>query len=332
MKKNSLLVLFATSFLLMSSCSPYNEKTTEEAQFSSSKDSVSDFYSLLAEKDKDLSPLLKEENCYNVTTDNLTNLGVKLFKFKDECQTYLQYENDIYFFALGFGGYGFINAVTCDYDNNGIGDILYTYSFGSGIHRSIVSVFNMTTFEITPLFSTFDDSEIKNDNCMADLILEKTIENNKLSYIAYIADISFSDDFLVSSATKQKIGKIINFSDYTSKKSYPAEIEENTSMNSQTEYTIDSWQSASREERSQMIDSFLDKYDLLTFTLDEVYYYLGNPDQQDTITLETYPVQVGGYILKYYLSNSDTDPESHNLCLEINTSLYNVSSYKIIIE
>lgn len=225
-KKILTILLAILSSAAIASCSSYNENISEEAQFSSSKNGVENFYYLLYEKDKDLTPLLEEENCYNVTTENLKKTGVSIFKFKDECVTYLKYGDDIYHFAGGFGGYGFVNAVTCDFDHNGKVDILYTYSYGSGIHRSIVSVFNLTTFEVTDLFSTFGDDAFDKDTYMSDLVLEKTILNNKPIYESYISELHFGDSSLVDSAREIKLAKTIDFSDYASNCSYSTKIGE----------------------------------------------------------------------------------------------------------
>lgn len=63
--------------------------------------------------------------------------------------------------------------MTCDFDNNGKADILYTHSLGSGVHQSVVSVFNLTTLEIINLFSTFENDDFEESEQMEDLILEK---------------------------------------------------------------------------------------------------------------------------------------------------------------
>ncbi|MFA6942564.1 MAG: hypothetical protein WCQ71_01760 [Bacilli bacterium] len=212
-RKCVLMSIFVVSFMLSCS-SPYNENVAENAQFVSNKDGVSDFYLLLQESDENLSPLLIEENCYNVTTENIKATGAEIFKFKDECQTYAKYDDEIFLLATGFGGYGYVNAVTCDFDNNGKADILYTHSLGSGVHRSLVSVFNLTTLKIINLFSTFENDDFEESEQMEDLILEKRLLNNKVIYETFICQLNFSDGFLVSSANKLSDGKVIDFKDY----------------------------------------------------------------------------------------------------------------------
>jgi hypothetical protein len=310
-EKKTLALLALVPAFVLSSCFFYDGSVAEKAQFSSSKDGVGSFYSLLSLKDRDLSPLLKEGNCYNVTTDNIKGTGASIFKFKDECTTYLRFDDDIYFFAGGFGGFGFVNAVTCDYDGNGKADILYTYSWGSGIHRSVVSVFDLTTFMVTVLFSTFDDEAFSEDEWMSDLVLEKGISDGDPVYEAYISELSFGDGFLVSSASEEKLGKTIDFADYASNEPCSTKIGEASGDNvdpNWLDFTIEGWANAGTEERGRMIDSFLNQYRLDAFDLSEVERYLGQPDAKETVTLGTDPTQFGGYVYKYFLGNERSSP------------------------
>ena len=71
-------------------------------------------------------------------------------------------DNEVYTLCEWFGGYGFVNAVPCDFDNDGNKDLLVASSWGSGLHRSIISVFNSTTKESTVIYdtSTTDNPQI----------------------------------------------------------------------------------------------------------------------------------------------------------------------------
>lgn len=46
----------------------------------------------------------------------------------------------------GFGGFGVTSAVPYDVNKDGILDIVYAYSFGSGIHRSVISWIDIKSF------------------------------------------------------------------------------------------------------------------------------------------------------------------------------------------
>lgn len=229
MKKFLSLVLLSLT-CLVSSCSSSNINSSqyiekdEKVSFSYSKEGVDSFYSQLETREDEHIGLLNKDSCYNITTDNLKSLDVNIFKFEDECDTYMLYKDDIYYMGASFGGYGFINAVTCDFDNNGVADILFTHSFGSGIHRSVVSLFNMTTLKVTNLFSSIEQ-DASNDEYMADLVLEKTIEDEKPIYNAYVSTIYFESGFIASSCKKTKIYKTINLSDYSNNQYYDVKVD-----------------------------------------------------------------------------------------------------------
>lgn len=228
MKKLLCLILVSLT-LLISSCARSYVNKAEEPSFSYTKDEVDSFYSLLETKMDSHIELLKKENCYNITTSNLKQLDVKIFKFKDQCDTYMQFENEIYDVGTGYGGYGFINAVTCDIDNNETPDILFTFSYGSGIHRSVVSVFNMSTLMVTNLFSTTDEG---NEDYMADLVLEKTMEADKPVFTAYSATINFADGFIAKSYVSKKIYKQINLADYSNYKYFDVKVSRDSTSSS----------------------------------------------------------------------------------------------------
>lgn len=184
MNKRSLLVLFGMLILIFTSCrnGNFNESSNKKQNSEVStdqksnitghcdKDNVAEFMSIL--KEHELGGLsygyaLDEEHCYNVTPDRIAKeTSARIFKFSDSCATFIYLNGQIYPLGEWFGGYGFVNAVPCDFDNDGNTDILYTYSWGSGIHRSLVAVFNTQTMENTVIYNSFDT-----DNPQVDLYI-----------------------------------------------------------------------------------------------------------------------------------------------------------------
>ena len=65
------------------------------------------------------------------------------------------------------------------------------------------------------------------------------------------------------------------------------------SCNNQMKYTKEAWEIASYSERSKMIDSFLEKYDLLEMNQVDVIYYLSTPDKIINDNNEVYYYQLG---------------------------------------
>lgn len=172
MRKSSLLVLFTILLLLFASCAkgtPDDLSNTEQPSDVSSnqqsymteicsKDHVAEFMSVLGEQEMGglaTGYVLDEEHCYNVTSERIAEeTSAQIFKFSDSCATFLYLEDQIYPLGEWFGGYGFVNAVPCDFDQDSNTDILYTYSWGSGLHRSLVAVFNTKTKENTVIYDS----------------------------------------------------------------------------------------------------------------------------------------------------------------------------------
>ncbi len=110
------------------------------------------------------------ENLYHITPDGLYEAtGVRIFKSSDYCASFFLMNGKVYPAGSFFGGYGIHNAVVCDYDLNGVDDILFTCSWGSGVHRSEVWVFNTESAEsilITDTFTTEGSAGADLDLCV----------------------------------------------------------------------------------------------------------------------------------------------------------------------
>ena len=98
---------------------------------------------------------ITEDNIYNVTPDQVAReTNYKIFKASDSCASFILIDGQIYLLCEYFGGFGFVNAVPCDFDEDGCTDLLVASSFGSGAHRSVISHFNVKTKESTVIFDT----------------------------------------------------------------------------------------------------------------------------------------------------------------------------------
>ena len=125
---------------------------------SCTKDSVNEFMSIIGDVEPDglyTGMKLDEEHCYNVTPLSVaTQTDIKIFKFSDSCVSLALIDGEVYSICESFGGFGFVNAVPWDYDGDGNLDLLIASSWGSGLHRSIISVFNTTTKESIVVYDT----------------------------------------------------------------------------------------------------------------------------------------------------------------------------------
>ena len=209
-------------------------KDTEYAptNTTATKASVGDFLALL----EDVVPSglisgyeIREENCYDVTPAEVAaETDMKIFKFSDSCASFVMVDGEIYFLCESFGGYGFVNALPCDFDKDGNKDLLVASSWGSGMHRSIISVFNSVTKESSVLYdtSTTDtpgvnlivtqsnaslftgNPEIDEKLYYSVLSVKINVENNNFATLSYVIDgieghIEISDDGPVFKPYKQ---------------------------------------------------------------------------------------------------------------------------------
>ena len=100
---------------------------------------------------------ISSDNLYNVTPAAVsTQTDYKIFKTSDSCASFILIDGEIHLLCSYFGGYGFVNAVPCDFDGDGITDLIVASSWGSGMHRSLISIFNAKTKESSILYDTSD--------------------------------------------------------------------------------------------------------------------------------------------------------------------------------
>ena len=180
-----------------------NRNNVDNMTTSCTKDSVDEFMSIIGEVELDgLSTGMKldEEHCYNVTPLSVaTQTDIKIFKFSDSCVSLALIDGEVYSICESFGGYGFVNAVPWDYDEDGNLDLLVASSWGSGLHRSIISVFNTTTKESIVVYDTSTT-----DNPSVDLFVataspsfsSKDPQDLPVYYQVYIANIEINGNNL----------------------------------------------------------------------------------------------------------------------------------------
>lgn len=101
-----------------------------------------------------------EEYCYNVTPDIVAaETDIQIFKFGNSCESFAMVDGAVYPLCKGFGGFGFLNAMPWDYDGDGQTDLMIASSWGSGIHRSEISVFSRAAKTCTLIYSTMFEQE-----------------------------------------------------------------------------------------------------------------------------------------------------------------------------
>lgn len=81
--------------------------------------------------------------CYNVTPSAFLNQpDIQIFKYDQSCAAFLLHGGSIYPLGEHFGGYGVTSLALADVDEDGNEELYFTFSWGSGIHRSQVGYFD----------------------------------------------------------------------------------------------------------------------------------------------------------------------------------------------
>ncbi len=154
------------------------------------KEGVDEFFAAA----KDVAGAGAKENCYNVTPAEVSACtDIEIFKFSDTCAAFALIDGEVYPICNYFGGIGFINAIPCDFDGDENYDLLISSSWGAGIGRSEISVFNTKTKASTVLYST-----LMSDDPMVYLAVFPvgTPNSKPLSKIFDIADVYSVEMFL----------------------------------------------------------------------------------------------------------------------------------------
>jgi len=83
-----------------------------------------------------------------MTTDEIwSRLGVQVFQVSGDIfmyDTFLVHRGQVTPMGTGFGGVGVTTLAVADLDRDGQSELLYTYSFGSGIHQSRLGIYSPT--------------------------------------------------------------------------------------------------------------------------------------------------------------------------------------------
>ncbi|WP_310829171.1 hypothetical protein [Paenibacillus pedocola] len=104
----------------------------------------------------------------------------QIFKDSSSLETFVVAEGKAAVLGNGFGAYGVTSVVPYDINNDGTMDLVYAYSFGSGIHRSLVSCMDLSTMSERGIRSKNEHTGFRTE----DLILKR--EGRKI--IAYQID------------------------------------------------------------------------------------------------------------------------------------------------
>jgi len=131
-----------------------------------SKEGVDALFELIDDKKQDLDSInygyeFSYDTVYNITPPDVADgMDCQIFKCSTSCLSILVYNGGIYELGISFGGYGVVDMLLYDYTGDGVPELLYTYSWGSGIHRSCSAYFDFTVNMSVPLDYTAGEAEM----------------------------------------------------------------------------------------------------------------------------------------------------------------------------
>ena len=131
-----------------------------------SKEGVDELFELIDDKKLDMDNInygyeFSYDTVYNITPPDVADgMDCQIFKCSTSCLSILVYNDGIYELGISFGGYGVVDMLLYDYTGDGVPELFYTYSWGSGIHRSCAAYFDFTVNTSVPLDYTAGESEM----------------------------------------------------------------------------------------------------------------------------------------------------------------------------
>jgi len=160
--------------------SKLDEEIVESKAIVGTQDGVDAFLAL----QKDFNSGYDTDKCYNITPQSISeNSEYSIFKYDKSAASFLLYKGVVYPLGEWFGGLGVTSMALADMDNDGDSELYFTYSWGSGLHRSHAGYFNPFAKEIVILPYT---------NMNKDMTL---VDHGDGSLSLYGADISNLIDF-----------------------------------------------------------------------------------------------------------------------------------------
>lgn len=182
--------IMVTLCFLFSACDS-NEESIEESKKKLSIEEANKL--ILATQDISHSGNM-ENDLLEITPSDIWD-KTKLQLFKDSSlETFIVTNQKAVHIGIGFGGFGVTSAVPYDVNKDGTLDVVYAYSFGSGIHRSVISWIDLKSFTEHHV----GDMPERKDFRTYDLILK--IEGNEI-VVNRIADMDESKIDFVSLQT-----------------------------------------------------------------------------------------------------------------------------------
>ncbi|MDQ8736953.1 hypothetical protein [Paenibacillus sp. LHD-38] len=182
--------IMLTLCFLFSACDS-NKESIEESKKKLSIEEANKL--ILATQDFSHSGNMENDLLEITPSDIWDKTKLQLFK-NSSLETFIVTNQKAVHIGIGFGGFGVTSAVPYDVNKDGTLDVVYAYSFGSGIHRSVISWIDLKSFTEHHVGDMPERKDFRN----YDLILK--IEGNEI-VVNRIADMDESKINFVSLQT-----------------------------------------------------------------------------------------------------------------------------------
>lgn len=161
---------------------------------------------------KDFKSGYDKDRSYNITPASIKeNSDYAIFKYAQSCASFLLYGGKVYPMGSWLGGLGVTSMKLADLNGDGEDELYFTYSWGSGIHRSHAAYFDPVAKRITAFaYVHLNGDMIITDDGKGRLSLHTAAVSNMddfvnfdMEAVDFIADIVFTDgQITLDSATK----------------------------------------------------------------------------------------------------------------------------------
>jgi hypothetical protein len=195
-------IVQSLDMLLCSSQYPPNASQLDK-HVTGTKDKVKELIDLLDQKGWDMAAInygyeFSYDTVYNITPPEIAGgEDFQIFKCSTSCLSILEYKGQCYELGISFGGYGLVDMMLYDCNKDGSSDLLFTYSWGSGLHRSCAAYFDFANCESVVLDVTAGESEMMLvQNANGGVNIYKAIYGNDLGGTQFIDFYLHADDFV----------------------------------------------------------------------------------------------------------------------------------------
>ena len=139
-----------------------------------------------AAKNTDFVRTYDKDECFNITPDFVAgHSDFSIFKYDTSTESFIMYDDEIYSIGPCIGGYGLTSVALADLNRDGQRELYYTFSWGSGRHRSHIGYFDPVNREVMVLeYALFDNDMMVTVNEYGDLCVHRAeIETD--SYVEF---------------------------------------------------------------------------------------------------------------------------------------------------